>query len=63
MYALSSGQCVVSGIVTGALTGLLIGALGRADIWAPVPLPTRGPSEPANPPMTAAAEPGRDIAR
>jgi hypothetical protein len=56
MYAPSPGQCVASGIVSGALTGLLIGALSRTDVWAPVPLPTRGPNESPAPPVTATAE-------
>lgn len=50
------GECLASGVVTGALTGLLIGQLARSDIWAPVPLPTRGPVEPPAPPATAAVE-------
>jgi hypothetical protein len=63
MYAPSPGQCVASGIVSGALTGLLIGALGRTDVWAPVPLPRPAPDEPPTPPVTAAAEPDGDIAQ
>lgn len=51
------GECVLSGILTGVGTGLLIGALSRSDVWAPVPLPGRGPEDPAaDPPVTAAAE-------
>jgi hypothetical protein len=50
------GECFLSGIFTGVGTGLLVGALSRSDVWAPVPLPGRGPEDPAaNAPVTAAA--------
>jgi hypothetical protein len=62
MFAPSPGQCVASGIVSGALTGLLIGALSRTDVWAPVPLPTRGPNQPPKPPVAVTVEPDGGIA-
>ena len=55
-FSPTPGQCLVSGAVSGAGIGVLIGALARSDVWAPVPLPTRGPSESPSPPVTAAAE-------
>jgi hypothetical protein len=47
------GECIASGILTGAGAGALIGALSRSDVWAPVPLPERGPEDPmAGSPIT-----------
>jgi hypothetical protein len=60
--AFTPGQCLFSGVVTGAAAGLLVGSLTRADVWAPVPLPARGPVEVPKPPLTAAAQTGDGIA-
>lgn len=52
-------QCVVGYTLIGAGTGLLIGALVRSDVWAPAPLPTRGPGQtPSAPPPVSAAPVG-----
>jgi hypothetical protein len=63
MFVPSPGQCVASAIVTGALIGLLIGELSRTDVWAPVRLPTTGPSEPRTSPVTLAAETDGGVAQ
>ncbi len=50
----TAGQCMLAGTVTGVGTGLLIGALTGSDVWAPVPLPSRGREQaPSPPPVTS----------
>jgi hypothetical protein len=50
-------QCLVGYTVAGAGVGLLIGALLRSDVWAPAPLPPRGPERPRDTEPLASAAP------